>query len=111
MVVFESSGLMGGSVISGAHASTIRRVRYPRRGPGLDMITAMWRDGESNYDAHQALDVGSTDVENVSLVISPGIQVNGRVRFEPERTRTPLRFISRCFHAALSRETWAKARR
>ena len=90
MVVLRSRGLMGG--FGGERGTRLdNRGEFDIRGvaPGAYIITAMWRDGESNYDAHQALDIGSTDVENVSLIITPGVRVNGRVRFEAGTDANP----------------------
>ena len=89
VVMLRSRGLGGfgdqrGTRLDNEGAFDIRGVA-----PGSYIITAQWHDGESNYSAHQALEVGSTDVENVSLIISPGIQVNGRVRFETGTDANP----------------------
>ncbi len=52
--------------------------------PGSYELHARWSDGEKQYSTRVPLDVGTSDVEGINLVISPGVQVPGRVRVEGE---------------------------
>jgi protocatechuate 3,4-dioxygenase beta subunit len=50
--------------------------------PGAYELRAQWSDGEKQYSNGVRLDVGTTDLDDVNLVISPGVQLSGRVRVE-----------------------------
>lgn len=52
--------------------------------PGSYQLHARWSDGEKQYSTRVPLDVGTSDVDGINLVISPGVQVPGRVRVEGE---------------------------
>jgi len=50
--------------------------------PGSYVLIANWRDGEKRYSTQVQLEVGTTNVEGVELVIRPGVNVEGRVVIE-----------------------------
>jgi protocatechuate 3,4-dioxygenase beta subunit len=50
--------------------------------PGAYYVFAGIFDAGSNFSARQAVDVGNTDVENVTLTITRGMEVAGQVKVE-----------------------------
>jgi len=49
---------------------------------GTYTITAVIRDGQTTYSASQPLDVGSSNIENVLLNPSAGVELAGQLRYE-----------------------------
>jgi hypothetical protein len=47
--------------------------------PGSYTLSAFWFEDGRPYLARQSVEVGNADVESVNLVISSGIQINGRI--------------------------------
>ena len=47
--------------------------------PGSYTLSAYWFDEGRRYLARQSIEVGNADVEGVSLAITSGIQINGRI--------------------------------
>ena len=47
--------------------------------PGSYTLSAFWFDEGKSYVAKQNIEVGNADVEGVTLTISPGTSINGRV--------------------------------
>jgi 5-hydroxyisourate hydrolase-like protein (transthyretin family) len=66
------------AVVEGAEGS------FELRGvvPGSYYILALWFDGDKAYSARGTVEVGSADVDGVSLIISPGVDIPGRVTVE-----------------------------
>jgi hypothetical protein len=52
--------------------------------PGSYMLEARWWGEGKEYSTRLPLDVGTSDIEGVNLVISPGVPLSGRVRVEGE---------------------------
>jgi protocatechuate 3,4-dioxygenase beta subunit len=50
--------------------------------PGAYSIVATLYDGDKSLSARAPLDVGSSHVENVVLLLSPGKELNGRIRVD-----------------------------
>ena len=50
--------------------------------PGSYDLTAFWNEGPRQYVARQTITVGGSDVDDVTLVIAPGITLAGRVHRE-----------------------------
>lgn len=50
--------------------------------PGSYTLAAFWFDGEKSYVARQPLDVSPAGVEGITLVIAPGVEIQGLVRIE-----------------------------
>jgi len=50
--------------------------------PGSYYALALSTDGDKQYTAREAIEVSDADVEGVSLVVGPGIDVKGRIRVE-----------------------------
>ena len=50
--------------------------------PGNYEISASWNDEGKKYSALQAIQIGAADVDGVSLVLSPGSPLTGRVEWE-----------------------------
>jgi len=50
--------------------------------PGSYVLMAQWMQENKRYTARQEVEVGSTDIEGISLVIGPGIEILGRLRVE-----------------------------
>lgn len=50
--------------------------------PGSYFINAMTRGGKETYSTRQSIDVGSTNLENLVLTLSPGPTLSGQLRFE-----------------------------
>jgi protocatechuate 3,4-dioxygenase beta subunit len=73
-------GFLSGRSFSGADAEGAFELRGVA--PGTYHISAQWSDGNEHYWAWQRLDVGQTDVENVQLTLSPGMELTGRLRLE-----------------------------
>ncbi len=51
-------------------------------GPGSYSLTAVINDGSKTYQARAPVDVGSTNIERLNIVIGPGIEVVGHVTTE-----------------------------
>jgi 5-hydroxyisourate hydrolase-like protein (transthyretin family) len=51
-------------------------------GPGAYSLTAVINDGSKSYQARTSVDVGSTNIERLNVVIGPGIEVAGHVTTE-----------------------------
>lgn len=49
---------------------------------GSYVLTAVWSEAGKTYAARELIEVGSADVEGISLVIAPGVDSVGRVRVE-----------------------------
>jgi Carboxypeptidase regulatory-like domain len=50
--------------------------------PGSYYVVALNTEGDKQYTAREAIEVSDSDVEGVSLVIGPGIDLKGRIRVE-----------------------------
>ena len=50
--------------------------------PGSYIIVASTHEDGKRYTAREPLEVGSTDIEGITLVIGPGTELKGRVRVE-----------------------------
>jgi protocatechuate 3,4-dioxygenase beta subunit len=50
--------------------------------PGSYELHARWSDGEKQYSTRVPLDVGTSDVDGINLVIAAGVDVSGQVRVE-----------------------------
>jgi len=50
--------------------------------PGSYALSARWRANETTYSAYQTLEVGSSDTDNITLYLTPGVDVPARVRVE-----------------------------
>jgi hypothetical protein len=50
--------------------------------PGSYVLTAMWFDEGKPHIARLPLDVGNADVDGVSIAITPGTDINGRITWE-----------------------------
>jgi hypothetical protein len=55
-------------------------------GPGSYSLTAVINEGSKPYQARAPVEVGSTNLEKVSLVIGPGIEVTGHVGIDGTET-------------------------
>ena len=51
-------------------------------GPGSYVLTAFQSDRQRRLFARQPVDVGGSTIEGINLVLTPGLEVTGRVRFE-----------------------------
>lgn len=76
-------------------ATVNERGEFEIRGvaPGSYVVNAMlFADGQM-YSARQAVEVGQADVDDVSLMIAPGVEINGVVKVEGnvDLAGTPLR--------------------
>jgi protocatechuate 3,4-dioxygenase beta subunit len=52
--------------------------------PGSYMLEAHWWTEGKDYTARLPLEVGTSDIEGISVVINPGVPLSGRVRVEGE---------------------------
>ncbi len=52
--------------------------------PGSYVVTAMTRGREARLFARYPVEVGNSDVDGVNLVLGPGLQINGKLRFESD---------------------------
>jgi Carboxypeptidase regulatory-like domain len=50
--------------------------------PGSYVLTAMWFDEGSSHAARVPIDVGSADVDGVTITITPGTDISGRIIWE-----------------------------
>src|SRR5713101_2343764 len=50
--------------------------------PGSYVLTAMWFDEGKPHIARVPIEVGNADVDGISMAITPGIDINGRVIWE-----------------------------
>jgi hypothetical protein len=50
--------------------------------PGSYYVLAVTHDGDKRYTAREAIEVSDADVEGLSLVVGPGIDLKGRIRVE-----------------------------
>jgi len=50
--------------------------------PGPYSLLANWLEEGEVYQARQTLDIGDADVDGISLVLAPGIELKGRVHIE-----------------------------
>jgi uncharacterized surface anchored protein len=50
--------------------------------PGSYSLLAVANRGGKSYSASQPLEIGNQNIENVSLTIGPGLEIDGRVRVE-----------------------------
>jgi len=48
--------------------------------PGSYILTALWFEGRRQYAARQAIELSNSDMDRVSLVITPGINLSGHIR-------------------------------
>src|SRR5262249_24474886 len=53
--------------------------------PGPYILWANWLEEGEVYRARQTLDVGDADVDGISLLLTPGMELKGRVRIEGNR--------------------------
>ncbi len=51
--------------------------------PGSYALSANWNDEKKSYFGRVPVDVANTDIEGVTLVISPGTELRGRIRTNP----------------------------
>jgi protocatechuate 3,4-dioxygenase beta subunit len=65
--------------------------------PGSYVLNAMWFHDDRPYSARQALEVGYSDVEGVTLTIAPGVDLPGRVSTEGsvDLQAGPIRVLAR----------------
>jgi hypothetical protein len=54
----------------------------PNVPPGSYVLAAVWSSEEKSYRARQAVEVGSADVEGLTLTLAPGLEVSGRINWE-----------------------------
>jgi protocatechuate 3,4-dioxygenase beta subunit len=54
----------------------------PNVTPGQYVLSASMNDGGRNYSASIPVDVGNSNLENVNLTISSGVEIAGRIRIE-----------------------------
>jgi Carboxypeptidase regulatory-like domain len=57
--------------------------------PGSYYVLAINTEGDKQYTAREAIEVSDSDVEGVSLVIGPGIDLKGRIRVEGNAALDP----------------------
>jgi protocatechuate 3,4-dioxygenase beta subunit len=57
--------------------------------PGSYYLLAMSTEGDKQYTAREAIEVSDSDMEGVSLVIGPGIDLKGRIRVEGNAALDP----------------------
>jgi protocatechuate 3,4-dioxygenase beta subunit len=57
--------------------------------PGSYYLLALSTEGDKQYTAREAVEVSDSDVEGVSLVIGPGIDLKGRIRVEGNAALDP----------------------
>jgi Carboxypeptidase regulatory-like domain len=57
--------------------------------PGSYYLLAMSTEGDKEYTAREPIEVSDSDVEGVSLVIGPGIDLKGRIRVEGNAALDP----------------------
>ena len=57
--------------------------------PGSYYLLAMSTEGDKRYTSREAVEVSDSDVEGVSLVIGPGIDLKGRIRVEGNAALDP----------------------
>jgi len=50
--------------------------------PGAYSLMAQWSDGEKAQSVRQQVDVGNSNVDDVNLALTPGIELKGQVRAE-----------------------------
>ena len=56
--------------------------------PGAYYLIAWSVEGDQRYETSQPLDVGSTNIDGVDLVLAPGVELSGRVRVEGQADLT-----------------------
>ncbi len=52
--------------------------------PGTYALSAKWRANGTTYSAYQTLEVASSDTDKITLYLTPGVDVPGRVRVEAD---------------------------
>jgi hypothetical protein len=57
--------------------------------PGSYYLVAMSTEGDKQYTAREAIEVSDSDVEGVSLVVGPGIDLKGRIRVQGNAALDP----------------------
>lgn len=50
--------------------------------PGAYTLMAQWSDNEKSYSVRQSVDVGSSNLDDVNVVLTPGLELKGQVRVE-----------------------------
>ncbi len=50
--------------------------------PGSYLLTAFQSDRQRRFFARQPIDVGASTIEGITLVLGPGLELTGRVRFD-----------------------------
>jgi hypothetical protein len=50
--------------------------------PGAYLVWAQWSDDGKGYSAMQPVDVGNNNLDDVTVVLSPGVELKGQVRSE-----------------------------
>ena len=50
--------------------------------PGSYMLTAVIPDGQTMYTARQSVEIGSEHIDNLTITVAPGMQVNGSLSVE-----------------------------
>lgn len=85
-LAFSMGGSMGASVIQG---------QFEFRGvtPGRYTITASAPDGQKRLQGRQVVDVGSANVEDVTITLGAGFDVPGKVRVDGQ-TKLDLQLLS-----------------
>lgn len=63
--------------------------------PGSYILTAFLADRDTRYFARQPIEVGSANLEGITLVLGPGMEIGGRIRVEgtDEFTLSGLRIL------------------
>lgn len=66
---------------------------FPEVLPGDYQITAMWNDNGQRHATSEDISVGEGGVPNISLTITPGIEISGRVALEGVRDASNMSVI------------------
>jgi len=57
---------------------------FPSVAPGAYTLIAVFSQGNKTRGAHQSLDVGSSNIEGLSLSINPGVTVTGHLHYDAD---------------------------
>jgi hypothetical protein len=52
--------------------------------PGSYILSGSWNDANQSYSGRAPVDVDSADIEGISLVLSPGMDLQGSIRSDPD---------------------------
>jgi hypothetical protein len=50
--------------------------------PGAYLLWVQWWDGDKGHDTHQPIDVGDSNMDDVTLLLTPGLDLKGQVRLD-----------------------------